>query len=163
MSFCDFFFYLILLPSSSGNRSHLVCWNPLSSPGAGINHSPFHTWQTVLCSSDICMLLEMALLMSSAGVRLMSRETYACTQSLGVCVSRWQATELTGIGNTFQLAMVNKCIEILLIHSEIFSTEKGIQWIQELYFPLRLNWNAKQNRYRYAHLSPPGKTKRFKI
>lgn len=84
--FCNFF-SLILLPSSSESRSHLVCWNAFSSPRAGINHSPFHTWQTVMYASDVCMLLEVVLLMSSNGDRLMSRETCVCTQSLCVCVS----------------------------------------------------------------------------
>lgn len=35
----------------------------LSSLGAGINHSPFHTWQSMLYASDVCMLLEVAALL----------------------------------------------------------------------------------------------------
>lgn len=54
--FCNssLFYAVLLLPSSSERCSHLVCWNALFSfPWAGINHNPFHTWQSMLYASDV--------------------------------------------------------------------------------------------------------------
>lgn len=78
----------------------------------------------MLYASDVCMLLEVALLMASNGDRVMSREPCVCMQSVCVCVwmmgkgADWCLSE-------FQFTMPNKRIEIPLIRSEIFS-DSGI-------------------------------------
>lgn len=127
------------LLSSSESHSHLACWNTrFFSPRAGINHSPFHTWQSVLYASDVCMLLEVALLMGSNGDRVMSREPCVCTPSVHVCESWWRAAELTGVHLNFN-SLPHKRIEILLIHSEIILNRK------RNFTRFGLNWNTRQS------------------
>lgn len=142
-----------LFLSSSESHSHLACWNTrFSSPRAGINHSPFHTWQSVLYASDVCMLLEVALLMGSNGDRVMSREPCVCTPSVDVCESRWRAAELTGVHLNFNSLWHINALRFCSYIQKLFSTEKEISlasdWIETL---------DRAGGYRYAHLPHAGK------
>lgn len=136
------------LLSSSESHSHLACWNTrFFSPRAGINHSPFHTWQSVLYASDVCMLLGVALLMGSNGDRVMSREPCVCTPSVHVCESRWRAAELTGVHLNFNSLCHINALRFCSYIQKLFSTEKEISlasdWIETL---------DRAGGYRYAHL-----------
>lgn len=69
------------------------------------------------------------------------------TKSVFVCVSA-TSTRADWSLSEFQFAMPNNHIEILLIHSEIFSTEKD----SGILLSLLTEMKDRAGSYRYAHL-----------
>ena len=69
-----FFCLFLVLLFRDVLSSRLLQHSGFPSPRAGINHSPFHTWQSVVFAGNVCMLLDVALLMGRNGEQTPSRE-----------------------------------------------------------------------------------------
>lgn len=69
----SFFFFSFYSSPALQRATFKTLVSPRSSLRAGIKLSPFHTWQSVLYATDVCMLLVVAALMSGNGDMEMNR------------------------------------------------------------------------------------------